>query len=826
MTKNEYSLIKNYSYKDYCDYLNNKYDNYNKEGLFKHHFYENEKANLSNPEIAKYATKEERETIVYCNYLEHLLLHIMIGEQTDPRKRLGLGGAITYIIPDIENYYNSNIKKYKDSYYNCLIDNKELFDILVARCNQAVEKLQIVLESNISLYKEVEYNLNVNHKALVVLGTGLGKTTTALEYLKNNKCRALVIGPNNIIKTGWEEYSDWCDTTTYQSFANKYKDIDYSQYGLVILDEVHHIGYDENTDTGAKVWSKGIHYILDQGIKVLGLTATPERSDSINVGQTIFKDCVCEGKSIEDAIEQGIIYPFSYITALYDTDGIIEECRKCDNKELVGQLDIALNNTPKLKTILQNRMPAGKRKGIVFIQDIADEDNIKDILKDAFPNIPCKAIHSRMTDEEIKNNRAWFENTDEGFLLAVNMISEGTHYNGVNTLIMFRKTNSYLVFTQQLGRIVTLVKNENPNAIVFDLVNNIDNIEYHNVKLDQKTHSIGKIVKVLEKTEAFKSEQIIVAEEGRNIVKAIRNIKNYEDDSWQDWEIDIIQNKYFDIGPCGVAQLLEVHGRHRTSSSIRCKANKMGIFCQFSAVYKIDPDTLNIVKYYPTISSVEKDGYSRSGVGQCVQRKMQKSSGYYWVYVTDWNEEWKPVEVTFARNKKIYCFETNMIYSNASEASLKTGANKGKILRCCRKKENTASGLHFCYPEDKGAYELKEGTKKGIGYSLEENEILNKFYPTLGLSSKLLAMLPGRSKESVRQQAHRLSLKYNGSNKHEIKVLCVELNKVFGSMKEAAAFINIQGSSSITHACKGEHKTAGGYHWKYIEEGENKKDGK
>lgn len=476
MTKSEYSLIKNYSYKDYCDYLNNKYDNYNKEGLFKHHFYENEKANLSNSEIAKYATAEEKETIVYCNYLEHLLLHIMIGEQTDPRKRLGLGGAINYIISDIENYYNNNIKKYNDIYYNCLIDNKELFDILVARCDQAVEKLQIVLESNISLYKEVEYNLNVNHKALVVLGTGLGKTTTALEYLKNNKCRALVIGPNNIIKTGWEEYSDWCDTTTYQSFVNKYKDIDYSQYGLVILDEVHHIGYDENTDTGAKVWSKGIHYILDQGIKVLGLTATPERSDSINIGQTIFKDCVCEGKSIEDAIEQGIIHPFSYITALYDTDGIIEECRKCDNKELVGQLDIALNNTPKLKTILQNRMPAGKRKGIVFIQDIADEDNIKDILKDAFPNIPCKAIHSRMVDEEIKNNRAWFENTDEGFLLAVNMISEGAHYNGVNTLIMFRKTNSYLVFTQQLGRIVTLTKNENPNAIVFDLVNNIDNV--------------------------------------------------------------------------------------------------------------------------------------------------------------------------------------------------------------------------------------------------------------------------------------------------------------------------------------------------------------
>lgn len=548
MTKEEYELIKNYSYEEYCRYLENKYITAHK-GLFKHHYYENIQANLSNSQVAKTASDKFKNTLVLCDYLEHLLLHIMIGEQTDSRQCLGLGGAINYIIPQIEQYYNTQTKLYSDIYYTVLDNNQDLFNLLKYRCNKAINNTRIALSTNEELYKEVEYNLDTKNKALVVLGTGLGKTTTALQYIWSHKCRALVIGPNNLIKNGWEEYSDWCDTITYQTFAKKYKNINYNQYGLVILDEAHHSGYDDELDKGAKTWSKGVTYIITQGIKVLGLTATPERSDGINVGNTIFNDCVCEGKSVEDAIEQGIIHPFSYITALYDTDGIIEEYKDCDNKELVGQLNIAINNTPTLKDILKSRMPNNKRKGIIFIQDINDTQTVINIIKSIFPEIELRAIHSKLSKIEIQTNRNWFENTDEGFLLAVNMISEGAHYKGVNTLIMFRKTNSYLVFTQQLGRIITLTKNENPNAIVFDLVNNIENVEYNNTSKETAKHSISKIIQTLAKTPAFKSNQIIIADECRDIVKAIRGIKNYEDDSWQDWEIEILKKYYETKGP-------------------------------------------------------------------------------------------------------------------------------------------------------------------------------------------------------------------------------------------------------------------------------------
>lgn len=54
-----------------------------------------------------------------------------------------------------------------------------------------------------------------------------------------------------------------------------------------------------------------------------------------------------------------------------------------------------------------------------------------------------------------------------------------------------------------------------------------------------------------------------------------------------------------------------------------------------------------------------------------------------------------------------------------------------------------------------------------------------------------------------------------GNKNGNKKVVCVELNKVFNSLIEAAQFIN-RHPSGITKVLKGEKKTCGGYTWKYF----------
>lgn len=45
---------------------------------------------------------------------------------------------------------------------------------------------------------------------------------------------------------------------------------------------------------------------------------------------------------------------------------------------------------------------------------------------------------------------------------------------------------------------------------------------------------------------------------------------------------------------------------------------------------------------------------------------------------------------------------------------------------------------------------------------------------------------------------------------HMKPVRCVELDRVFPSAKDAAAFVGR--NVAITQCCRGKHKTAGGYH--------------
>ena len=125
MNMEEYNKVKDMDYLKYCDYLQDKYgiglDDYmtpgftkkkgvtrTKEGLFVHHKRENEGILLSYPNIAKHYPYEyqKKENLVYCDYLEHILLHVLIYKYpANYTAALGIGGVIL-IAGDINDLYS------------------------------------------------------------------------------------------------------------------------------------------------------------------------------------------------------------------------------------------------------------------------------------------------------------------------------------------------------------------------------------------------------------------------------------------------------------------------------------------------------------------------------------------------------------------------------------------------------------------------------------------------------------------------------------------------------------------------------------------------
>lgn len=148
-----------------CDYYTNEYctiKNRNvtrtNEGLYCHHIDEDKAILLSED---KYASKypfayQKANRLVYCNYLEHLLLHILIIEKTKDKidkggEITGVGGAVFYMCKQLNDLYNGY--KFKMGWLinttNIVKNEFESYIIMLKRLWHNIES-SIVLSSLIS----------------------------------------------------------------------------------------------------------------------------------------------------------------------------------------------------------------------------------------------------------------------------------------------------------------------------------------------------------------------------------------------------------------------------------------------------------------------------------------------------------------------------------------------------------------------------------------------------------------------------------------------------------------------------------------------------
>ena len=154
----EYEKVKNLTYLEYCDYLQQKYGiglsdymtkswNKNskvtrtKDGLLAHHKYEDHAIMLSTKEFAMQNPFEWQlaKNIVYCDYLEHLFLHILIceypSENQNDLEAVGIGGVISFIVPQLNDLYSGWEAKeaWRKKCYNLVINDKDVYLTLLKR---------------------------------------------------------------------------------------------------------------------------------------------------------------------------------------------------------------------------------------------------------------------------------------------------------------------------------------------------------------------------------------------------------------------------------------------------------------------------------------------------------------------------------------------------------------------------------------------------------------------------------------------------------------------------------------------------------------------
>ena len=196
MNLTEYKSVEKLNYLEYCDYLQDKYGiglcdymtpnwtknpkvTRTKDGLYAHHKYEDHAILLSKPEYAKKNPYEwqKKENIVYCNLLEHLFFHILICENPSENKnefeRVGIGGVINFIVPELNDVYSGWVSKFgwQRNCHSAIINEKDVYMLLLKRFKELYDNDPFIIkhlyrsdnakhgtwleENNYALYEEI-----------------------------------------------------------------------------------------------------------------------------------------------------------------------------------------------------------------------------------------------------------------------------------------------------------------------------------------------------------------------------------------------------------------------------------------------------------------------------------------------------------------------------------------------------------------------------------------------------------------------------------------------------------------------------------------------
>lgn len=124
---------------------------------------------------------------------------------------------------------------------------------------------------------------------------------------------------------------------------------------------------------------------------------------------------------------------------------------------------------------------------------------------------------------------------------------------------------------------------------------------------------------------------------------------------------------------------------------------------------------------------------------------------------------------------------------------LKTNQYVIKVIDTCTTKENAYIKEEFWTKFFMRRFDL---LNKTIAHKITQNE------------EKRIQSLTGRKLTKSHKEHIQQSM-----NKHPVK--CIELNKIFESVKEASKIMKIH-KTALTHHLHGRTKTCCGYHWKFV----------
>ncbi|MDE2100102.1 MAG: DEAD/DEAH box helicase [Patescibacteria group bacterium] len=224
--------------------------------------------------------------------------------------------------------------------------------------------------------------------------------------------------------------------------AGRMSKFDPMDFGLLVIDEAHH--------AVSPSYRRIIEYYkTNPNLKILGVTATPDRSDEEALGQ-VFEE-VAFDYEILDAIKDGWLVPIEQqFVSIDDLD--FSKIRTTAGDLNQGDLDAVMKSEKNLHGVASATIEIiGGRRGIGFASSVEHARLLADIFNRHKPGM-ANYVHGGTDKEERKMIISDFAAGRYQFLWNCGVFTEGFDDAGVEVISMARPTKSRCLYAQMAGR--------------------------------------------------------------------------------------------------------------------------------------------------------------------------------------------------------------------------------------------------------------------------------------------------------------------------------------------------------------------------------------
>ena len=214
-------------------------------------------------------------------------------------------------------------------------------------------------------------------------------------------------------------------------------------FDVVVIDEFHH--------AMAPTYRRLLDHLQPQ--QLLGLTATPERGDGVDVAQQFFDGRTASELRLWDALDADLLVPFHYFGVSDDVDLSQLEWKR-GNYDTAQLSNLYTGNDARAAKVireLRDKVTSTEQmRAIGFCVSVQHAHYMAEVFNRA--GIASVAVDGSTDDADRAAALERLRTREINCIFAVDLFNEGLDLPQVDTILLLRPTQSATIFLQQLGR--------------------------------------------------------------------------------------------------------------------------------------------------------------------------------------------------------------------------------------------------------------------------------------------------------------------------------------------------------------------------------------